>query len=128
MRVYRQLVEDEAFAGHNLLRALREYFPPEVRGPFALDVERPLLRREIAATVVCNRILDGAGCTFFQGVQEATSVQMSPCSSSSAKRSGARRFISRRASRSLRPCAVASRERARARWNRPAAPASSASG
>lgn len=73
MRVYGQLVDDPVFDGHYLLRALREYFPPEVRGPFAADVDRHLLRRQIAATVVTNRIIDAAGCTFFQEVQEATS-------------------------------------------------------
>lgn len=70
---YRELLEDEPLPARFADEAMREYFPGRVRelaGEEALD--RHLLRREIATTVIVNRVIDNAGGTVLTELQVGT--------------------------------------------------------
>lgn len=52
---------------------VREYFPPAVRELAGDTLDRHLLRREIATTLVVNHIVDNAGATFYPELEATTS-------------------------------------------------------
>ena len=54
------------------LRFLREYFPAAIRSRFADAIEKHQLGREIAMTVLTNRIVDRAGSFFFLDMERET--------------------------------------------------------
>jgi glutamate dehydrogenase len=55
---------------------LADYFPAPLRGRYSKRLEEHLLRREIAATVICNRVIDQAGATFLVWSEEADPVRL----------------------------------------------------
>jgi glutamate dehydrogenase len=65
MLVYRQLLDGEALSEPLVDRMVREYFPAGIVDAAGDGVKTHLLRREIATTMVVNRIVDNAGATFF---------------------------------------------------------------
>ena len=72
MEVYEALMADERFDTPWIERWLFEYFPQEVREGFPDGIRRHQLRKEIAATVVANRLIDGMGVTHFNRVHRVT--------------------------------------------------------
>ena len=65
MLAYRVLLEEKPLSTGLLERMAREYFPPVIVEGAGQAVQTHLLRREIATTMVVNRIIDNAGATFF---------------------------------------------------------------
>ena len=65
MLVYRQLLDGEPLSEPLVERMVREYFPAAIVEAASDAVKTHLLRREIATTMVVNRIIDNAGATFF---------------------------------------------------------------
>jgi glutamate dehydrogenase len=66
MLAYRELLEDAPLPEALVDRMVSDYFPQRIReiaGEEAL--QKHLLRREIATTMVVNRIVDNAGASFF---------------------------------------------------------------
>jgi glutamate dehydrogenase len=57
---------DDEWAG----QMLTEYFPVPVRDRYAFFLRKHPLAREIAATVICNRIVDQAGSAFLVRIDE----------------------------------------------------------
>ena len=55
---------------------LADYFPAVLRGRYSKRTEEHLLHREIAATVICNRVIDQAGATFLVWSEEAEPVRL----------------------------------------------------
>ena len=72
MEVYETLLADESFYGPYIERWLMEYFPKKVRKEFKKYVLRHQLRKEIAATVITNRLVDAMGSTHFSRNQRLT--------------------------------------------------------
>ena len=72
MEVYETLLADERFYGKYTERWLLEYFPEKVRRTYQQYVLRHQLRREIAATVITNRLVDAMGATHFNRMQRLT--------------------------------------------------------
>ncbi len=75
MLVYRQLLEGKPFSDEVLDRMVRTYFPGQVLTAAGSAVGDHLLRREIATTMVVNRIVDNAGGSFFAEVMSGTGRQ-----------------------------------------------------
>jgi glutamate dehydrogenase len=65
MLVYRTLLEEKPLSEGLVDRMAREYFPAVIVEAAGEAVHNHLLRREIATTMVVNRIIDNAGATFF---------------------------------------------------------------
>lgn len=76
MYVYRKLLEDPNFKGKRVDEALNAYFPKEVVANFKSIMPDHPLRKEIAATYYCNRIVDATGVTFFFNIWEDTSYDV----------------------------------------------------
>ena len=72
MEVYEALLADERFDVRDVERLLEEYFPTAVRERFGDAIRRHQLRREIAATVVTNRLVDVLGVTHFSRMGRLT--------------------------------------------------------
>ena len=67
----RALLESSNLLDEEWARAfLADYFPARLRLRYADRLRDHLLAREIAATVMCNRIIDQAGATFLVGFNE----------------------------------------------------------
>jgi len=65
MEVYDSMREDEAFTGIFVDRAFRSYWPKEVLERCGEAINDHQLKKEIAATVLSNLVVDQAGATFF---------------------------------------------------------------
>ena len=72
MQVYETLLADETFYGPYVERWLMEYFPTRVRTQYRKYVLRHQLRKEIAATVITNRLVDAMGATHFSRTERLT--------------------------------------------------------
>ncbi|HEY8379492.1 MAG TPA: NAD-glutamate dehydrogenase domain-containing protein, partial [Nannocystis sp.] len=72
MLVYRVLLDGEPLSEQLAVRMVREYFPASIVEAAGDAVDRHLLRREIATTMVVNRIIDNAGATFFPELMTST--------------------------------------------------------
>ena len=72
MEVYETLLADASFYGPYIERWLMEYFPRKVRKGFKQYVLRHQLRKEIAATVITNRLVDAMGATHFSRTERLT--------------------------------------------------------
>jgi len=72
MEVYETLLADESFYGPYVERWLMEYFPKKVRKRYGKYVLRHQLRKEIAATVITNRLIDAMGATHFSRTERLT--------------------------------------------------------
>jgi glutamate dehydrogenase len=72
MHVYGALVADERFWTRYVERWLFEYFPGVVRKRFKSGILRHQLRKEIAATVITNRLVDALGATHFDKLWRLT--------------------------------------------------------
>ncbi len=72
MLVYRQLLDGEPLSEALALRMVREYFPAGILSAAGDAVKTHLLRREIATTMVVNKIIDNAGATFFPELVTST--------------------------------------------------------
>jgi glutamate dehydrogenase len=59
---------DDPFLSHELIN----YFPTPMRDRFGEQIESHPLRREIIVTQIVNRLVDGAGITFFHRLSEET--------------------------------------------------------
>jgi glutamate dehydrogenase len=70
-------LENSAFVDDHYLvdRFLKPYFPPSVAAPFAEDIGRHRLRREIAATRIVNRLVDLMGSSFVFGMARDHGVE-----------------------------------------------------
>lgn len=67
----RMLLESSGFLQEDWARAfLAGYFPAPLRGRYSDRLKDHLLGREIAATVICNKIIDQAGACFLIGCNE----------------------------------------------------------
>ncbi|MFY0530822.1 hypothetical protein [Nannocystis pusilla] len=73
MLVYRVLLDGEPLSEGLVDRMVREYFPAAIVEAAEGAVKSHLLRREIATTMVVNRIVDNAGATFFPELMTSTS-------------------------------------------------------
>ena len=65
MIAYRNLLDEKPLSEGLVERMVREYFPRVIVEGAGQAVQSHLLRREIATTMVVNRIIDNAGATFF---------------------------------------------------------------
>ena len=72
MEVYETLLADDTFYGPYVERWLMEYFPKKVRKEHREYVLRHQLRKEIAATVITNRLVDAMGATHFSRTERLT--------------------------------------------------------
>ncbi|WAS98575.1 NAD-glutamate dehydrogenase domain-containing protein [Nannocystis punicea] len=72
MLVYRVLLDGEPLSEGLVDRMVREYFPAAIVEAAEGAVKSHLLRREIATTMVVNRIVDNAGATFFPELMTST--------------------------------------------------------
>ncbi|HRI07872.1 MAG TPA: NAD-glutamate dehydrogenase, partial [Nannocystaceae bacterium] len=72
MLAYRQLLDGRALASDLVARLVREYFPAVMVEAAGDAVDQHILRREIATTMAVNRIIDGAGASFFAEVLSGT--------------------------------------------------------
>ena len=73
MRAYSELLADAPLPPALVTRMVREYFPEAILEAAGDAVESHLLRREIATTMLVNRILDSAGSSFFAELQSVSS-------------------------------------------------------
>jgi glutamate dehydrogenase len=72
MLTYRTLLEEKPLSEGLVERMAREYFPRVIVEGAGEAVKHHLLRREIATTMVVNRIIDNAGATFFPELLAST--------------------------------------------------------
>ncbi len=72
MMAYRQLLAGEQLPERVSKRMVREYYPQAILDEVGDAVDSHLLRRELATTMVINRIVDNAGATFFSEVIAGT--------------------------------------------------------
>jgi len=72
MHLYHSLQEDVATLERELEGDLRAYFPATIRDRFAGTIPEHLLAREIALTVLVNRIVGYAGAAFVSDAQRET--------------------------------------------------------
>ena len=72
MLAYRELLEDDPLPEELVERMVRLYFPQRILDGTGTATETHLLRREIATTMLVNRILDSAGASFFVELQAVT--------------------------------------------------------
>jgi len=72
MEVYEALLSDERFTVTDVDRSLVDYFPKAIRQRFGDAIRRHQLRREIAATVITNRLVDVLGVTHFSRIGRLT--------------------------------------------------------
>lgn len=72
MEVYEALMADERFDTPYVERWLHGYFPAAIRKKFKDGIQRHQLRKEIAATVITNRLVDGMGVTHFNRMNRVT--------------------------------------------------------
>ncbi|MCA9719924.1 MAG: NAD-glutamate dehydrogenase, partial [Myxococcales bacterium] len=72
MLAYRQLLAGDPLPGAIVSRMLREYFPAAILEEVGDAVDGHLLKREIATTMVVNRIIENAGASFFAEVIAGT--------------------------------------------------------
>jgi len=72
MLAYRQLLAGEPLPERVSKRMVREYFPQAILDEVGDAVDGHLLRRELATTMVINRIVDNAGASFFAEVIAGT--------------------------------------------------------
>jgi glutamate dehydrogenase len=74
MEVYEDLLADGRFYCDYTERWLMEYFPTAVRERYGAHVRRHQLRKEIAATVITNRLVDAMGATHFNRMRRLTGM------------------------------------------------------
>ena len=72
MGVYEALLEDERFDTPYITRWLLDYFPSAVQRRFNGAILQHQLRREIAATMITNTLVDSMGVTHFSRLQRIT--------------------------------------------------------
>ena len=72
MKVYEELLASEEFRVESVPSWLHDYFPAAVQERFRDAIDRHQLRREIAATVITNRLIDGMGVTHFSRMSRVT--------------------------------------------------------
>ena len=72
MEIYEALMADERFDSQWVERWLFEYFPNEIQQQFPEGIRTHQLRKEIAATVITNRLVDGMGSTHFNRLGRVT--------------------------------------------------------
>jgi len=72
MHLFQSLQEDSARLEPELQVELPAYFPRSIQERFGADIPDHLLAREIALTVLTNRIVDNAGGTFLIEAQRET--------------------------------------------------------
>jgi len=72
MEVYEALLADERFDTPYIERWLLDYFPAAVRKKFKSAILQHQLRREIAATMITNTLVDSMGVTHFSRLQRIT--------------------------------------------------------
>ena len=72
MLAYRQLLAGDPLPTALVSRMLREYFPPAILKEVGDAVDGHLLKRELATTMVVNRIVENAGASFFAEVIAGT--------------------------------------------------------
>ena len=72
MRVYEALIGDQRFDIHDTEDWLMSYFPKRLRRRFGDAIRNHQLRREIAATVLTNRLVDAMGVTHFSRLGRVT--------------------------------------------------------
>ncbi len=76
MEVYEALLADARFEVAHVDRSLEAYFPEAVREGFGEGIRRHQLQREIAATVITNRLVDAMGVTHFSRMGRLTGRDM----------------------------------------------------
>ncbi len=72
MSVYEDLLADPRFDTAYIERWLLDYFPAPVRKRFRKAILQHQLRREIAATMITNTLVDSMGVTHFSRLQRIT--------------------------------------------------------
>ena len=72
MKVYEELLADERFDTPYIERWLMDYFPPAVREGWPDAIRGHQLHKEIAATVITNRLVDAMGVTHFSKMERVT--------------------------------------------------------
>jgi len=72
MGVYEALLDDERFYTPYVTRWLLDYFPAAVQKRFKGAILQHQLRREIAATMITNTLVDSMGVTHFSRLQRIT--------------------------------------------------------
>jgi len=72
MRVYEALIDDSRFSVEHADEWLMTYFPKRIRRRFGKAIRNHQLRREIAATVLTNRLVDAMGVTHFSRLARVT--------------------------------------------------------
>ena len=76
MLAYRQLLDGRPLAAPLVERLVRDYFPAAMVEAAGDAVNQHILRREIATTMAVNRIVDGAGASFFPELLAGTGRPM----------------------------------------------------
>ena len=76
MQVYESLIADERFCAAEADDWLMSYFPKRLRKRFGKAIRGHQLRREIAATVLTNRLVDAMGVTHFSRLQRVTGADI----------------------------------------------------
>ncbi|MDH5543792.1 MAG: NAD-glutamate dehydrogenase [Nitrospinota bacterium] len=75
IRIKKLIIEspivDTAFAA----RYLFGYFPAQIRHDYEPHIAQHRLRKEIIATMICNRIVNQAGITFLHNLEETTNAK-----------------------------------------------------
>jgi len=64
MQVFQALLDSDLPDQEYLQLFLKQYFPEQVQARYGAQVKNHPLKREIIATMVTNRVVDQAGCTF----------------------------------------------------------------
>ena len=72
IKLYQQLVDSDVPEDPYLSKELVRYFPEPLHVPYAANMERHRLKREIIATVVTNSIVNRMDATFVLRMQEDT--------------------------------------------------------
>ncbi len=76
MKVYEELLADERFDTPYIERWLMDYFPKAVRDGWPEAIRGHQLHKEIAATVITNRLVDAMGVTHFSKMERVTGRDM----------------------------------------------------
>jgi len=79
MHLYHALLESELAVSDAARALLRSYFPLPLQEAFGEELERHPLAREIAATVITNRVVDQAGCTAMHLLARESGVELAAC-------------------------------------------------
>ncbi|MEJ2524809.1 MAG: NAD-glutamate dehydrogenase [Desulfuromonadales bacterium] len=64
MQLYQTLLESNLPDQESAQAFLKQYFPVKIRERYATHIKDHPLRREIIATMITNRVVDQAGCSF----------------------------------------------------------------